>query len=116
MRSVFVVFVVAILFVSQAWAQTFFNSLPDFPLMPGLIELEERSLSFDKPEGRILIAVASVDAFVDDSQLESFYSQSLPQFGWAEVAPFSYVRGNEKLGMEILLDGEQRLLEVTISP
>ncbi len=86
------------------------------PLMPGVIEVEERGLSFDKPEGRILVAVASIDDSISDSQVQSYYSQALPQFGWGGVAPFSFVRGEEKLQIILQDEGGKKFLKITISP
>lgn len=116
MDRFFLVIAAVVLFSSQVWAQGFFAGLPDVPLMPGVVELEARGLSFDKPEGRILVAVASVDDSISDSQLQGYYSQALPAFGWQAVDPFSFVRGHEKLQIVLQNEEGQKLLEITISP
>ncbi len=97
-------------------AQAFFLNLPDIPVMPGLVEIEERGLRYDKPEGRILFAAAKIDDSIDDSEIERFYSNALPQFGWVLVKPFIYVRGQERLAFSIQQDVNKKILEVQISP
>ena len=104
------------LFVPCAWAEGFFVGLPDVPLIEGAVELEERGLSFDKPEGRILIAAAALDDSISDSQLQTYYSQALPEFGWEDIDGFSYKRGREMLEISVLDEDGLRILEVTISP
>lgn len=117
MRHVLVFFFVMILFVSHAWAQGFFNSLPDVPLMPGLIELEDQAVSFDKPEGRILMAYADVDDSVDMQSLQSYYQQVLPAFGWVSTSALSYQRADESLTIAVINQAEgSRVLEITIAP
>ena len=116
MRRFMLLLYVLVLMPSLALAQSFFTSLPDVPLMPGLIELEDRALSFDKPEGRILIGVAAADDSVSRESVQSYYSQSLPAFGWRESGPYSYVRGLETLELSLQNDGAQNILEITISP
>lgn len=42
-------------------ATTFFHVLNDLPVMPGLRELPDEAINFDKPEGRIVTATAVSD-------------------------------------------------------
>ena len=110
------IFLVALFLVSPVWAQSFFTGLPDIPLMPGLVELEERALSFDKPEGRILVGAASVDDSLLANQVQAYYAEVLPQFGWRALEPFLYVRGTERLEIGFDDMGATKILEITISP
>lgn len=116
MRSFLLLLFALFLMPSFVMAQSFFTSLPDVPLMPGLVELEERALSFDKPEGRIMIGVAAADDSLSKESVQSFYSQSLPAFGWQAQGPYIYARGFETLEMSLKNDGTQNILEITISP
>ena len=97
------IFLVALFLAFPVWAQSFFAGLPDVPLMPGLVELEERALSFDKPEGRILVGVASVDDSLLANQVQAYYAEVLPQFGWRVLGPFCMCveRNVWKLGLMI---------------
>ena len=106
-----------VFFVLPVHAQSFFERLPDIPLMDGLVEIEDRAFSFDKPEGRILKAYAQVDAGVDAQSLISYYAQVLPEFGWKATSSLSYQRVDENLNMILIKKADGRhVLEITISP
>lgn len=62
----------------------FLADLSDVPLAPGLLEVEGERLVFDKPEGRIVQAVATGKRPV--SEIAGFYRETLPQLGW-ELLP-----------------------------
>ena len=40
----------------------FFSAIQDMPIMPGLHELADQTVMFDKPQGRIIEAVAEIDS------------------------------------------------------
>ena len=110
-----------LLFASPALlrAQTFFQQLPDLPLMAGLTELTEAGLLFDKPEGRIVEAFAQSSANNGPQAQEvlRFYEQSLPQLGWqAGQEPNTYFREKEKLVLQIEQRPENLLLHLSLSP
>ena len=73
----------------------FLSILPDLPLMGGLYEIEESGLSFDKPDGRIVIAEAEGDVTADD--VIRFYQTTLPQLGWRLKDYSSFIRDEEIL-------------------
>lgn len=56
----------------------------DVPLAPGLAMVDGSALSFDKPEGRILEAVAR-GGTTDRAKVGDFYRGSLHQLGWIET-------------------------------
>lgn len=58
----------------------FLADLSDVPLAPGLVEVEAERLVFDKPEGRIVRAVATGKRPV--AEIAGFYGATLPQLGW----------------------------------
>jgi len=78
----------------------FFMGLNDIPLMPGLEELVDRSLVFEKPGGRIGESTAISDSNSFDS-VQTFYAKTLPQLGWRIINGESFVRDNEKLTISI---------------
>lgn len=85
---------------ASAWSNgktAFFDSLYDVPVMPGLHEMPEYALVFDKPEGRVAEAAAMLSDDLGPDDVISFYTASLPQLGWAQSQPATYVRGAEKL-------------------
>jgi len=116
----FLGFLICIFLALPAHAQSFFNTLPDVPLMAGLSELEGEALSFDKPEGRILVGVAMVDDSLAIKDVQTYYQRTLPQFGWRAVNANNYVRGDEALEISVpdydSNNGANRILEFTISP
>lgn len=79
--------------------------LADVPLMPGLEEQAGSTVVFDKPEGRIVIAVA--EGAVPVAAVRSYYESALTMRGWRALPPqfgaVSYARGGE-------------VLEITIEP
>ncbi|MGH1404302.1 MAG: hypothetical protein ACRBDL_08660 [Alphaproteobacteria bacterium] len=77
-------------------APKFFSALPDIPLMEGMGELEERVVIYDKPEGRIIEAVAVLNELSRDEVLQ-FYRMTLPQFGWGVIKDTRFFRRNEFL-------------------
>ncbi len=104
------------LITSPSWAQNFFYTLPDIPLMPGLTEAQDRAFSYDKPEGRIMVSTAHLNDSASLSQLQSYYAQSLPAFGWQAIDSFSYMRGSERLDISINKDPAYNTIEFKISP
>ena len=79
--------------------------IPDVPLMPGLVEQPEATVVFDKPEGRIVMAVAQGPVPVVG--VRSYYESALTVRGWRALPPqfgaISFARGGE-------------VLEITIEP
>tara|TARA_R110002072_G_scaffold106760_18_gene233092 strand:+ start:2159 stop:2638 length:480 start_codon:yes stop_codon:yes gene_type:complete len=100
-------------------AESFFQQLPDLPLMAGLTEVPEAGLLFDKPEGRIAEALARgvVGAGPDPAEVLAFYRRSLPQLGWREsAAPATFWRENEQLVLDIQQAEDRLLLRILLSP
>ncbi len=89
----------------------FFSMLQDIPLMSGLDELEDQTVSFDKPEGRIIESKALMQGITKD-QVLYFYQITLPQFGWGKVAENQFFRNGEFLE----IDFEEELVKIMIKP
>lgn len=79
---------------------TFFHTLNDVPVMPGLRELPDESLNFDKPEGRIM-SVTAVSETIKPAAIQNFYAQTLPQLGWSSQKDGSFLRDQERLKLII---------------
>lgn len=94
----------------------FFSAVEDLPLMPGLVELPQDALSFDKPEGRIIEAYALLQKAVLRSKVEEFYKSTLPQFGWGYVKGNQYYRSGEHLDLSFGHSEQQEYLKITIRP
>jgi hypothetical protein len=81
----------------SAEAETrFFTSLYDVPVMPGLTEVVELALVFDKPGGRIAEA-AAFSKNTDEAAIRRFYTASLSQMGWQAAGEGRYRREGEIL-------------------
>lgn len=76
----------------------FFSGIQDMPLMPGLTELADQGVAFDKPGGRIVESVAYIDG-PSAAEIEGFYGDTLPQLGWRRIDARHFVRGGERLAL-----------------
>lgn len=74
----------------------FFSSMQDIPLVPGLGELPDQTVSFDKPDGRIVESVAEIETG-NAALIKNAYEKTLPQLGWRWISDNSYVRAKESL-------------------
>tara|TARA_B100000780_G_scaffold271972_1_gene233537 strand:+ start:657 stop:1142 length:486 start_codon:yes stop_codon:yes gene_type:complete len=93
----------------------FFETLQDVPVMQGLVELEDYTLVFDKPEGRIIEMVAKIeDGNIDDTR--QFYRRSLPQLGWSRSSEDHYIRGDEHLYLNFEREAQEAYLRITVEP
>ncbi len=111
--------VIALIFVgmaSHSYAQEtaqdaqvyFFSGVQDLPLMPGLVELPDQAVSFDKAEGRIAELYALTRG-ASQQDIEGFYEQALPQFGWQRIKPATYSRNGEILRLIFEIGAASRL-------
>jgi hypothetical protein len=101
--------------------QLYIAGLGEIPLMPGLTVVEEESLVFDKPDGRIVEATLS--GTVNRQAVRSYYQQIMPQLGWRLTATDRFEREGEILRMELVDAGHgktpstpQTTLRVTLKP
>ncbi|MEN8722022.1 MAG: hypothetical protein ABF335_03955 [Alphaproteobacteria bacterium] len=96
-------------------ALTSFTDAPGLYLMQGLTESADESMLFDKPEGRIVSAIAYGPVTRPD--VLAFYQSLLPQLGWAKNRFGQYRRDGEALSLTVT-NAENHLtrLEITIEP
>ena len=100
-----------------ARAQTaFFDELGDVPVMPALTELPDRTVSFDKPEGRIAQVTALAGSGTDIADIEGFYVQGLPQFGWQAQGKNRYAREDQILTISPQMEAGQKLVVFRLEP
>ena len=99
----------------QADDVAFFTSLEDVPLMPGLTEIPDETVSFDKPEGRIIESSAMMQG-VNRQQVSLYYKVSLPQFGWGEVQENVFYRGQEYLELSFFRRGDVDYVRIMVRP
>lgn len=120
MRAIFLSLMVLALSAGMGWAQSgagpvFFEALYDVPVMPGLEEVKDQAVLFDKPDGRIASVVAASKS-LSAAQITGFYDESLPQLGWKKTAQNQYVRGSDRLVMDISKAPPLTVVHFTLSP
>ncbi len=93
---------------------SFFDLVEDLPLMPGLVEVREASVVFDKPDGRIVEAYAVGE--VEQGRVLAFYRQTLPELGWAPVDSDGYRREGEYLRLRVSRRRQTVMLRISIAP
>ncbi|MCE2509434.1 MAG: hypothetical protein J4G10_00390 [Alphaproteobacteria bacterium] len=93
---------------------TYLHGIEDLPLMPGLAEVEEAGVVFDKPAGRIVVAFAEGD--VSRTEVLGFYANTLPQLGWTADGEAAFHREGEALRIEFEADGKPLLVRFSLSP
>lgn len=84
--------------------------------MPGLTEVEDRSFSFDKPEGQITQVSALIGAQYTKENVLYFYNATLPQFGWGRVSEQRFFRQDEHLDISFEEEGTQRFVRINMQP
>ena len=100
--------------VASAQDGGFVTEIPDLPLMPGLTELTEAGIVFDKPSGRIVEAYAQGP--VQRAAVLAFYRESLPQLGWSPLGERGFARDGEKLLIEVIDDEAPLTLRFSLRP
>ncbi len=107
--------------ITTSFAQTpapepqFFSMLQDVPLMPGLEEIADQTVSFDKPEGRIIESEAQMHDLTKD-QVLNFYQRTLPQFGWGKIVENRFFRNNEFLEIYFDENDGRNVVKIIIKP
>lgn len=96
-------------------ADAYFEALYDVPVMKGLEEVREQAMLFDKPGGRIASVVA-VSKIVGANEIQDFYGAALPQLGWKKVSKNQYVRGEDRLVLDLVRRPPVTVVHFTLSP
>lgn len=96
-----------------------FAGLPDLPLMPGLKEVPDAQLHFDKPGGRLVEGQAR--GKVGRDKALAFYRDSLPQLGWMpaeskDKSRLAFIREGETLDLTFTQEGGDLVVTFAIRP
>lgn len=110
----FVILSISILFCFKIFAADFSDEIEDLPLAEGYEIIDQDTIYFDKPEGRILIFTA----FSKDKNSNPlvFYAQTLPQLGWIQLTPHEFAREGESLKIEDSNHDNGRVLKFILMP
>ena len=87
------------------------------PLPAGFSEDRSAGMAFDKPEGRIIEAVARGRG--DRAAVVSFYRNALPELGWAAESDAGFLawrREGEALRLEVTGAGTEVVIRFHIAP
>jgi hypothetical protein len=99
---------------SAAGDGAYVAGIPDLPLMPGLKELPDSGLVFDKPGGRIVEAFA--EGSMAPQSVAAFYDQTLPQLGWQPQGRGTYRREGERLELDLDHDARGTTVHFRLFP
>ena len=103
---------------AQADEQKYLTAVTDLPLPPGLVEDVDAGVNFDKPEGRIVEAIAR--GSLSKLEVGSYYRAALPSLGWKPLTGDQpgtrWQRGGEILSVDIVADGNPLVVRFSIAP
>jgi len=92
----------------------FVAGVTDLPLIPGLLVVDEATVVFEKPGGRLVHAIAKGDR--TEEALWRFYEETLPQLGWRTVKRGKFVRDKENLHIDVEKNESQLIVRFAIAP
>ncbi len=92
----------------------FVAGVEDLPLMPGLAEVRDAGVVFDKPGGRIVESYA--EGAVSRTEVIGFYRQTLPQLGWHALGDTAFRREGERLEIVLLGGDGDLVVRFTLQP
>ncbi len=95
-------------------AAAFMAGVADLPLMPGLAEVPDAGVVFDKPAGRIVEAYA--EGAVSRAAVTAFYISTLPNLGWRAKAEALFQREGELLRLSFMGDDGALVVRFTLQP
>jgi hypothetical protein len=93
---------------------SFVAGVADLPLMPGLAEVPEAGVVFDKPAGRIVEAYAQGP--LSRAAVTRFYLSTLPNLGWRAKAEAPFRREGEELHLGFMGDDGALVVRFTLQP
>jgi hypothetical protein len=88
--------------------------LEDVPLMAGLKPVGGNDVSFDSPQGRIVIV--NTAGAVERTTVLAFYADSMPPLGWDRIGDAMFRREGELLRLEFGQRGDLLTVRFALSP
>ncbi len=120
LKRIIVVIMLMLPLSLPAQAEPVLGHISGFPVYPGLSEVEDAGLIFDKAEGRVIEAQLRGEGDADEARV--FYQVALQQTGWRRVMipcggnHLVYVREGELLEMAIAEVGGVLEIGVYLAP
>lgn len=115
LRLLFLMMAVCVTFKVHAQNIQFFSAFQDVPLMPGLTELGEQGVVYDKPGGRFAESLADAGGY-SEQEIMAYYEASMPQFGWEIIETGLFSREKEKLRLQFESFEGRDVLRLSIEP
>ncbi len=107
-------FLIAISLSLQLIAEEFVYGLGDVPIFKDMRSIEDSYILFDKVDGRYLYS--ETKGKYEILEIQDFYTKVLPNLGWKSYEKNSFVRANEILEIQYLVDNEETKVVFIISP
>ena len=92
----------------------FVAGIADLPLISGLYLVNEETVIFEKPAGRLVQAIAK--GHRTKEAFWQFYNETLPQLGWRIDERENFVRDGESLSIKVEERGPQIIVRFTVVP
>lgn len=102
--------------VSSAHGESYSEEIDDLPIMAGYEILDQETVYFDKPDGRIIVLMAFHPEGQSSEDVQGFYKKSLPQLGWKLEKSGNFLRGKELLKIEPLVKEDGQYIRFTLMP
>ncbi len=84
--------------------------------MDGFVEGPGSTLTFDKPEGRILSTYVIAEKEITPQRIFAFYEASLPQLGWTTKDQGQFTRDAEHLSISIEKAEDGQVVQFLLTP
>lgn len=111
----FCLFALLIALPAYALQTLYLAELGNIPLIPGASLVENSSVVFDKPSGRI--AEVRLVSQQNISDIMDYYAQTLPPLGWVALPSGNrFERENEILTFETQQDGNESVVLIRLTP
>ena len=98
----------------HAVAEQFVYGLDDVPIFKDMKSIEDSHILFDKVDGRYLYS--EIKGKYEVLEIQEYYKKVLPNLGWKSLKINSFIRGNEILEIQYLVDNGETKVVFTISP
>ena len=107
---------ICIVLLCVSWAvicqAEFVPGTEDIPAMDDMV-FSEDMVSFDVPEGQILVAAATTQS--SEKAIHNFYRESLNALGWNMVKPGVYMRGKDRLDVTVQEGVKERQVKFNLA-
>ena len=98
----------------QVVAEQFVYGLGDVTIFKDMKSIEDAYILFDKVDGRYLYSEIKGDYEI--LEIQDFYKKVLPNLGWKSYEKNTFLRADEILEIQYLIDNEETKVVFTISP